>query len=77
MFSKGCNFLTKAAHSDNLEEMILAFKFVNGKDFSISDYPLMSDPWNEVATDYSPKGAASFYENLNCIIFFIYKRAIW
>ncbi len=50
MFSKECNFLTKAAYSDDLEEMILAFNFVNGKDFSISDYPLMSDPWNELPT---------------------------
>jgi hypothetical protein len=57
MFSKECNFLTKAAYSDDLEEMILAFNFVNGKDFSISDYPLMSDPWNELPTYDYPMGA--------------------
>jgi hypothetical protein len=69
MFPKHCNFLTKAARSDFLEEMIVAHNFVNGNEFSDSDYPEMSDPWNESATECSPMMAACLCGNLRCIKF--------
>ena len=69
MFPKNCNFLTKAARSDVHEDMILAYNFVNGKDFSVSDYPFMTDHWNESATDVSPMCAACLCGNLRCIKF--------
>ena len=69
MFPKDCNFLYRAALSGILTDLIVAFDFLNGEDFSVSDYPEMSNPWIASATEWSPMMAACRFGNLECIQF--------
>jgi hypothetical protein len=67
MFPKDCNFLYNAALTGNLKDLIIAYNYLNGENYSASDYPEMSNPWSASATECSPMMAACLFGNIDCI----------
>ena len=67
MFPKDGNFLYRAALTGNLNDLKIAFNYVHGEDFSVSDHPEMSNPWSASATECSPMMAACWFGNIDCI----------